>query len=241
MRALAIVLPVLNGVAVFILGASRVAWPSATFWQHWIILSLAAAAATPVVQTAVSEGGERRRRKELERDERIRTLLAPSFVVLARDCGAPWDKMGIQAFLLTSWGKRRRHVRISKIRLSSAPSSGVRWTKDKGVIGRCWESRREQWEQLDSGAFQRLSGVPEYQWKMQDPNTTFGLTYAEYKTIGTKYGTIAAVPIISSSDKYIGCITLDTPVGICVQDRTKALESLTATADIVRRVIEAVG
>lgn len=239
MRVLTYALPAINGGAVFVLGASRANWPSGQFWSVTVIAwALVAAGATPIVQSYIAERGEKRRRLALEREERVRAFLAASLMVIANECKAPWQDTGIQAFLLTSWGKRRRHTRIAKIRLSSIPASGVRWTKGKGVIGRCWETRREQWAQLD-GEFAQLSSRSRLQWLTLTARETYGLTYDEFQTIGTKYGTVAAVPIIGRNDEYIGCITLDTPSGVTVDNQKKALESLTATAEFVRRLVEA--
>lgn len=241
MRWAVLAVPLANCAAAIAIGLSRINWPSAAFWsgrQGTIIGAIAVAAVAPLVQTAFSELGEKRRRKELEREAHIRTLLVPSLIVAVRDCKAPWESTGIQAFLVTGWLWRKRHVRVAKLRMASIPSSGVSWKQGKGVIGLCWQTRTAQWEQLD-GAFAKLGDVGPDRWLSLDTRRTYGLSFTEYQALGTKYGTVAAVPIIDSGDKYIGCVTLDTPAGVKLEHKARGLESLAVTADLVGRHVKA--
>lgn len=233
-----ILLPVVSGVALFAVNAARIDWPTSEFWdgrEPWIIWSVGLAASLPFVQTLISELGERRRRQELEREQDVRALLVPSLIVVVNDCGLKWDTTGIQAFRVTGWWFRKRQVRMAKIRLASIPSSGVQWTEGKGVIGRCWKTRRPICVDL-TGDFATLP-TDIVQWYGLERSRTFGLTLEDYRALGTKYGTVAAVPIIDGNDKYIGCVTLDTPTGVQMteQQRAKALASLMVTADLVSR------
>lgn len=166
----------------------------------------------------------------------MRSSLTSCLTVIARECNAPWDQIGVQAFVVTGFW-RKRQVRLARIRLSSIPSSGVTWERGKGVIGMCWETRNTQWAQLDEPAFSDLESEPEYRWAMLDRKRTYGLSFNDYRALGRKYGTIAAVPIMSG-DSYIGCITLDTPSGVKVERSEVAVQQLYATADVVRRLLK---
>jgi hypothetical protein len=239
MRFAVLILPLVGATAAAAIHFGRVGWPTPQFWmmrQSWVIWSIVVAGVVPVVQTAISELGARRRAKALEREDNVRSLLTTSLVLIAREPGAPWDEIGVQAFLVTGWLWRKRQSRIAKVRLSSIASSGVTWTKDKGVIGRCWETRTNQWAQLEDPPFSELATTPEATWNQLRSSATYGLSYADYRALGQKYGTVAAVPIMAG-DKYIGCITLDTPAGVRLERSEIALQSLAATAEAVRRVL----
>jgi hypothetical protein len=239
-RTLVLGLPVVGAGAAVAVGFARANWPSQMFWdtrQSHVVVAIVISGLIPVLQTTISELGEKRRRQALEREDNIRALLAGSLVVIARECAAPWDQTGIQAFLVVGWLWRQRQIRVAKIRLSSAPSSGVAWTKGKGVIGVCWETRTRQLEQLDEQPFKDLAKTDREQWLALDRRTTYGLSFDDYQTLGRKYGTVAAVPIMTSDDKYMGCIALDTPSGVRLERTDSAFDSLSITADLVRRLL----
>jgi hypothetical protein len=239
-RYVVVFLPVAGAAAAILVGLARVKWPSEAFWSGKgtvIALAIIAAGVVPVVQTGISEYGEKKRRKELERKDDVRSLLVPSLVYAVRHCDAPWDLTGVQAFMVRGWWFRKHQVRVAKVRLASAPQSGVRWSEGKGVIGRCWETHASQIVQLDQPPFSELSEVQEPHWLEIDAGVRYGLSYADYRALGAKYGTIAAVPMINDSGGYLGCITLDMPPGQDLEDQDGALESLATTADLVRRLL----
>jgi hypothetical protein len=240
LRALILALPLINGVAVLAIGIARQNWPNGPSW-HWtdherlLIGALCVTAGIPLIQTLISERGERARRKELELADDLRALLVPTFLVLARDCDAPWDTTAVQVFGLTGFSSRRRHKRLAKIRIAPIAASGVFWSKGKGVIGRCWETKTSQWVELD---FNDIAVSTEEEWQRLPNEKTFGLSWSDFKALGHKYGTVAAVPIMKAtdgSDNYIGCVSLDTPKGVTLKNRDKALESLAASADVIAR------
>jgi hypothetical protein len=86
--------------------------------------------------------------------------------------------------------------------------------------------------------FSALAGMPEEKWTGVSTQSCYGLSYADYQALGSKYGIVAAVPIMSNSGNYIGCITLDLPPGVALQQEELALESLATTADLVRRLLK---
>lgn len=239
MRWLVLGLPIVNAAAALALALSAQNWPTPSFWSKLtraLVASTFLTVMIPVVQIFISERGERRRRLELEEQERVRDALAGSLLLVAKECGAPWDKTGIQAFKVEGWLWRKRQVLVAKLRLSSSPSSGVKWSKGKGVIGRCWEQRRHQWESLDHHPFMKLGNVPPHEWEGQGLGKTFGLTHAEYTLLGHKYGTIACAPILQEG-RYRGCVAMDVPPGIALTNRELVIETLERTAGVVLRLL----
>jgi hypothetical protein len=240
MRALVFVLPALGAGAAIVVGLARVEWPSAQFWStknSLIVLAIVSGGIVPLIQAGIAELGEKKRRTELEREDTVRSLLVTSLVFVVRYCDAPWDLTGVQAFLVTGWLWRKHQVRIAKVRLASAPESGVHWAKGKGVIGRCWETRTSHLVQLDEPPFSELTTVSKENWDTVSRETCYGLSHSDYQALGAKYGTVAAMPIMSTEGKYIGCVTLDMPPLHRLQDPDKALESLATTADLVRMLL----
>lgn len=240
MRFTVFTLPVVGSGGAISVGLWKIGWPSDQFWKahdHLIFAFIIAAGIVPVLQTTISEFGEKRRRTRLEQADNVRSLLVPALVYAVRHCEAPWDLTGVQAFLLTGWWWRERHLRFAKVRLASAPESGVAWTKGKGVIGQCWEHRANILVDLAGPPFSDLLNVPKEEWDNIPAETAYGLSHGDYQALGAKYGIVAAVPIIGGNGKYLGCVTLDMPPGHVLANTNDAMEFLATTADLVRRLL----
>lgn len=218
-----------------VLGTSRQGWPPG-FWVDragWVVAALAVTAAIPLLQYGISERGERARRKALEREQKIEVFLAACLVYVVRNAGADFEHTGIQAFVVRG-RLRRRQVRLAKVRLGAVPTSGIVWYPDKGVVGRCWSARAAQYEDLESH-FAGYKHLSRCDWEALPPTARFGLTYEDFQCLKDKYRIVAAAPIIDRQDRYVGCITADTPQGegshaVC---RAAILASLATTAQLV--------
>src|SRR5262245_33092163 len=105
-RRLVLLLPIFGTLSAIAVGLARQAWPSDEFWRArsgWILTAILVSAIVPLVQASISELGEKKRRKELEREAKVRGLLVAVLVYVVRHCNAPWDLTGIQAFLVAGW------------------------------------------------------------------------------------------------------------------------------------------
>jgi len=239
-RRLVLLLPILGTLSAIAVGLARQAWPSDDFWRArggWILAAILVSAVVPLVQASISELGEKKRRKELEREAKVRGLLVAVLVYVVRHCNAPWDLTGIQAFLVAGWPWNRHQVRIAKVRMQTATESGVRWKKEKGVIGVCWKTRHVQTVHLDEPPFSELKNASAADWALVSADQRFGLTYEDYLAIGDKFGTIVAVPV-TRAGSYIGCVTLDLPPGVRLDHPERAEEFLVYTADLVSQLRE---
>jgi hypothetical protein len=233
------VFAVVNGLAVFVMGAARLDWPRG-FWADrtpWILGALVLTAVVPIVQVVVAERGEKARRLAIEREQKIETFLVASLVYAVRHAGADWVSTGIQAFVVKGWW-RPRHVRVAKVRMGAIPSSGIVWTQGKGVIGKCWETRMPQFVDLHS-QFAPYQAFEKAEWDALPAGDRFGLTYEDFQRLGHKYGVVAAVPIVDRHERYIGCVTADTPHDQqqANLNRELVLDSLANTAHLVREVL----
>jgi hypothetical protein len=237
-------LAALNGMAVFVVGAARLNWPSAAFWDTYrihVLVALGATAAVPVAQASMAQLGERSRSKELEKQRDIETCLTSSLIYCVKHAGAHWLDIGIQAFVVAGrWPRVERQERVAKVRLRPVSSSGVSWGKGKGVIGRCWATHAPQYEDLEV-RFAAYSAIDQAGWESLPESTRFGLSYDDFQRLKDKYGIVAAVPIKDASGKYLGCVTADAaPRGEGVQALVKdeILASLGTTADLVAALLK---
>jgi hypothetical protein len=230
----------LNSAAVVILGTSRQDWPPG-FWANraeWVVAALVVTATIPLLHYGISERGERARRKALEREQKIEVFLAACLVYVVRHAGVDFEHTGIQAFVVRG-RLRRRQVRLAKVRLGAVPASGVVWYQDKGVVGRCWSARAAQYEDLETH-FAGYRHVSRTGWEALPPMARFGLTYDDFQRLKDKYRVVAAAPIIDRRDRYVGCVTADTPHGekSDAVSRAAILASLATTAQLVGEAIE---
>ena len=195
----------------------------------------------PVVQLGRSELGHAFARKQIERERQVEAVLASSLVYMVRHANAEWDKTGLQVFCV----RRKRwkfwieyQVRLAKVRLVPMASSGVSWVKGKGLIGRCWETRKPHFVDLDAH-FAAHANVKQWDWDLLSSETRYGLTFEDFQRLRGKYGFVAAVPIIARNDKYLGCVTVDMPPGAAARltDREAVLESLATAAGLVRELL----
>jgi hypothetical protein len=241
--------PLLNAVSVFILGSARLNWPSQDFWSNRVQLGcLAASLVLTVIQTMRQDRGEKARRVELETENAVKEVLGGSLAFLATYCGADWQTTSLQVFVVKrawfpswkpwEWGSEKQ-VRLAKVRLLPSTSSGINWTKGKGLIGVCWTTRAPQWEWLNL-KFAPYNNYTREDWATKvTPERVFLLTYDDYQTIKGKYGLVAAVPILDANDRYIGCISMDTPVTDppASIDRGKAMAFLMNTGNVVENLL----
>jgi hypothetical protein len=231
-----------NAIAVMVVGLARQDIP-AGFWtaqrEWWIVGALMTTAVVPFLQFLFTDRGEKARRRALERERRINAILAGALVQAVKRAGADWEQTGLQAFAVR---KRRLHrddqTRVGKVRLSSLASSGVRWTKGKGVIGRCWERQRHHVADLQSH-FQQYLDWDEARWNTLAHDVRYGLAFDEFEKMKDKYGVVAAVPVVDRRDQYIGCVTADFPPGApsAAINRDELLGVLAGAAVLVGQIL----
>jgi hypothetical protein len=236
-RILTIIVALLSAIGVSAINGFRLDWPLGFWTQHqnWLIAAFVITAFAPIAQVFFVEIGERLRRKAVERERKIERFLSAA-LIQAVNHGADWQNTGIQVFLLRGWKWRKRHVRAAKVRIGAIPSSGVKWTKGKGIIGKCWETRMAASADLGSH-FAPFLHSSKPRWEALSSDTRYGLSFEDFQRLGAKYGWVAAVPIIDGNDKYLGCVSVDTPPQAQLVNETEVLKSLTLTASVVQVVL----
>ena len=234
------------------LGLERRGWPP-DYWTDkgsllgWCLLAVAA---LPIFQRIAADIEDWSEKKALNRSREIEDRLVTTLVQACTDANADWRTTGIQAFLVqrkwfrwrgrpwTEWWRPYEYVqvRVGGVRMQPSASSGVKWTKGKGLIGRCWDTHLPQCQNLGRH-FARHLTCTESSWAALSDAERFGLSYSDFKRLGKKYGIVAAAPIVVGGE-YKGCVTADSPPG--VQPKCEKLkEVLAVPARIIADMLKA--
>jgi hypothetical protein len=184
------------------------------------LVGLAASAITLAQLNLPSAGFWHGKVRSYERD--IRALLSATLLSYVDEYKAPWDQVGVHAFLLKRSMFRRFLVNIGGIRLGSKPSmDSPPWRPGKGVVGLAFENRcpiLEDWEQFFS---QAMAEGPQF-WERRSQRQRYSLSWGELQHTGG-YHRILAYPIFSMKGKLIGCVSVDGPLS---EDRLLESKSL---------------
>lgn len=118
----------------------------------------------------------------------------------------------------------------------SPQTTGVRWAKGKGVIGRTYTSSG-QVVALDIASLRQTIKASEDQQAKFDElpeELQMGLTFEEFEATDS-YAVVMASPVMDRFNRYRGCVTLETSVD-CYQDlyRDDVLKLLQRSAHTVR-------
>jgi hypothetical protein len=187
--------------------------PSEGFWSErgWLAMSAVLAVAfIPSAQAVLLQVWEQRRNREMERTRVLEELLSP-LLTLAEQWGTNYKHVGGQVFVVKrDWLLRETHVRVAQARLSRKPAPAVRWTKGKGVIGKCWETSTFQSADLLS-TFDGHEKCDAEAWGKLSQEQTFRLDFQDFKNTIAIYGYVAAYPITDrrGDNKYLGCVSFD--------------------------------
>jgi len=188
---------------------SKEFWASLPGWLPWVCFLVTIL--VPTTQPLLVEVGERRMRTRLQRADDVRQFLAAGFLKIVEDTGLDWKRIGVHVFLVKGFYKWKSQQRIAKIKLANSVPSGVTWTRGKGVIGLCWETHRPVTHDLRS--LEQHEGISESDWDALPAGVEkFGMSHADFLRTRGSYGIVSAVPILlDGENKYIGCVSFDTP------------------------------
>lgn len=203
--------------------------------------------ATVVVVSAPSADGYlylRARRLDEERRllaRQVSETLRIALVQIIDLTGLDWKAVGLNAFLIERpWGWRAEPYlrRIGRERISIHPlPSEVRWTKGKGVIGRCWELNSDVGVDL-AKHFAPYRALTEDEWDALTTDERFGLSYLEFKRT-EHLGPVVATPIQEPDGTIIGVVSVDGPPGTYTRLSSEPVrEAIGAAATTVRNLYE---
>lgn len=166
-------------------------------------------------------------------DDTLKALL----VSLADTTKIPWTEIGLTTFIVR-W--RMRHpfglvqVRVARLRMKSTPRpTAILWTKDKGVLGRCWRNRRD--EELDhQSKYGSYMSYSKDEWQELGQDVREGLSYDDFVAI-RDFGYVLATPIVDGKSRYRGCLLVQVASEYAsrLAAGSKARELLHLSADTV--------
>lgn len=182
------------------------------FWDNRMplfgiaVAVLALSGIKPAITRALGE-------RSAQRERDIVDALKAAYVQIVEGTELDWKEIGLHAFVVRrSWPRvwREHQVRVGRWRLKSTPAvaSGVRWTLGKGLIGRCWELKKNVGANVT--AEWGTTELTEAEWEALDPSLRYGLSHEEYQRV-RDYGAIVATPILNDDGRYLGCISADAP------------------------------
>lgn len=153
----------------------------------------------------------------VDRDERLREVadevLGEALATIIEH-GIPNMKstdVGMSAFVVRFTVRMRYElIRVSRLRLGGPPPSPqVRWTKGKGIIGRCWEKPHEPTIMETETVWGDLHGCSRQTWNSLPGRTRLRLSYRDFKAMGDKYVGGMAVPIRGNNQAVLGVVAFD--------------------------------
>jgi hypothetical protein len=205
------------------LGLSRLQIPK-DFWggkPGWLVACVVYLAAWSVYETFDRGFAARRAKREKRRIAMRREaeqILKGVLVNVSQATSLDWTRIGVHLFLVeTRWRwwpwpfRYEVQARAVKVKMSEyPPSTGITWTKGKGVIGRCWAKQILVGKDLRA-TYARYRVTSRGDWDRLGPAVRFGLTYDEFVNTREHAGTVLAAPVREPGGAYLGCVSLDAP------------------------------
>lgn len=190
-------------------------------------------------RTWAAKRAKRTERAAVARQD-VEQLLKGTLVQVQSITGLDWKEIGLHLFLVERkvWQpERQQHV--VRVKMSEyPPPTGITWTKGKGVIGRCWDSKGFEAHDVRSAYAPYMKATREV-WSTLSPKQRFGLDYDEFVHTKDFAGTILAAPILEDmGSRYIGCLSLDAP-GNCFEklSMVQVKEALQLAATTARGLV----
>ncbi|MCW2961973.1 MAG: uncharacterized protein JWM90_2360 [Thermoleophilia bacterium] len=167
-------------------------------------------------------GAIRRRRDDVEE------VVHAALNAIIRDAGITWDTAGLHVFVVRRIGPRQAVVkwgwkglgrvgdrylkRVATFRHADVlPSSGVVWTKAKGVVGVCWERNGVYGRDVATDFGDPKEWTRET-WGDEPLEERDGLDWDDFRRVSRReYGGVLAFPIQGEHDRFVGCVSLDVP------------------------------
>lgn len=198
------------------LAARQIEWPSSEFWEvngDWLDPTILVLTIITLGYGAIREWFLVRRVERVEKDDLARDGAQALFLLVA---GATKGKIAMEAIAVHVWKTRsrpsRQHPimwepelhRLASFKVHQRGTSSVRWTKGKGIVGRCWERQCDQWADLSM----HQSAWAEGEWDALSEEDGLGMTAEEFER-SAAYWAIYATPLKDKNDEIIGVVSVD--------------------------------
>lgn len=166
----------------------------------------------------------------LKIEEPLKGLL----VSLTQATTIPWAEIGLTVFLVKRTRRypiRGVQLRVARLRMRSSPRpTAIVWTRNKGLLGQCWQQQRDV-NQDHEKVYGQMQ-VTRSAWKSASPDTRSGLSYQDFLTI-RHFGYVLASPILKDG-RYKGCIVVQVLPGYADElSKPDSLDAIHLTADTI--------
>ena len=207
-----------------VLVALAVAMADLASWFSSALLAavaLFAAAAASFWEIHLDERREKREAEAGHRDMEMKQLALQLTFQVHELTSHPIEQIGVSVWCVYSPRKKFRGAqrpqvlrRLVRHRISARPGPSNRsWPIGKGVIGKCWESGQEKFQ--DWTPAQRKHGhrsaLSNQQWQRVSPLERWGFEQDEYLDAIKPYSEVLAVPILDPAGAFKGCLSIDIP------------------------------
>lgn len=168
----------------------------------------------------------------------VQSALGGALLLLLKREGFDIATAGLSVFVIRwSWWPypRRRLERVARLRLAALPQgSNIKWTRGKGVIGRCWELN----EPLRAPTAETYAGYlscSRKQWRGLTRKERHRFRWREFRQIAPKYQGVVAIPIRGPKDQCVGVTSLDVKAG-AAYDQISSDEAAEIVAEASRTI-----
>ncbi len=206
------------GLTGSVVGTAALAGQEANLWKlpaAGSFVSVAFVAAVAVVTSGRSVWWEYKGPRDLQLQEDVGEILRRTAREVA-DCCKDVDRadVGVTALVVRPRRLFGKHLHVLRRERESAfpPASGITWTKGKGLVGTCWAEQRPVFKDLRYFA-NNHKDCSAAQFAGLTDDQKMGLDYGEFRTIIGKYSMVLVTPIMSDGE-FIGCLSIDLPMGI---------------------------
>ncbi|MEU9223570.1 hypothetical protein AB0D40_04240 [Streptomyces massasporeus] len=146
--------------------------------------------------------------------EPVYDLLVPLLPLIVDTANIDWKRIGVHAFRVEGVGSWKCMRRIKRIRVYAHPGAvDIRWTKEKGPLGKCWESKEPEFLNFREKVAEITDAPTEPAFNDLDDTEKMGLSYGEYRKLIKNFAEVGAWPIPDAQGEIIGCIVVDIPHG----------------------------
>ncbi|MGX9884176.1 hypothetical protein [Streptomyces sp. NPDC002276] len=181
---------------------------------------------------------EYRRPTDEKLSEPLQGHLSPFLSDVVDLTQADWRLVGVQAFRVRSFGHWKCLHRCKRLRVYAHPGPvDVRWTKNKGALGKCWADDAWTVHSMRVAAQQFGVGVKptRAQFDGLSEDDRMGLGYEEYGKLIKEFSEYAAYPIRDAEGNFIGCLVIDIPNDADPQHQPPNGESLLDVAGLKQK------
>jgi hypothetical protein len=195
--------------------AESASWPSQEFWSGWpgFVVVGAQLIAALLLSVQVSWLAWRlRSRRRLRNVQRAAQVLFVMVYKEATDRKLDASKLAVHVWKIKPsrlWRHDEELTRVARFRLLEHNKSNIRWTRDKGVLGRAW--REDSPVTVDLRPL-RKAARHESTFYGRSEEARFGLTFQEYRH-AKHYFAIHARPLYDPRRRIMGMVSIDSMQG----------------------------